>query len=492
MTRTLSEATTLRFRAAIERRLGLRFEDAKLPFLATVLERRVAASRQPPETYVHALENAPGLEELGDLAREVTVPETYFFRNADQFHAFTAAVVPDLRRRGRARLRVLSAGCASGEEAYSTAILLHEAGVDASVVGVDLNPEMLERARRARYSAWALRETPVELERRWFRNEGGERALVDRAREAVHFEQQNLADEAPAFWGAASWNVVFCRNVLMYFAPDAARALIERIANALVPGGYLFLGHAETLRGLSNEFVLHHTHGTFYYQRSDRTRMVEPLDSPRERRSFEALASAISSSSTWVDSIREASQRVRSLSESTTESPPSPERWNLGAVYELLRSERYGAALDAVSALPEHSGRDPDVLLLRAALLVHRGDLALAEATCRSLLEIDGLNAGAHYLLALCREGAGDRAGAVSHDQTAVYLDPSFAMPRLHLGLLARRAGDREGARRELTLALALLEREDASRLLLFGGGFSRQSLVALCRAELGAQGGDP
>ena len=102
------------------------------------------------------------------------------------------------------------------------------------------------------------------------------------------------------------------------------------------------------------------------------------------------------------------------------------------------------------------------------------------------------MNAGAHYLLALCREGAGDSSAAAERDQVATYLDPAFAMPRLHLGLLARRKGDRERAREELGQALLLLQREDASRLLLFGGGFGREALSALCRAEILACGGRP
>ena len=111
---------------------------------------------------------------------------------------------------------------------------------------------------------------------------------------------------------------------------------------------------------------------------------------------------------------------------------------------------------------------------------------------CERLLAIDELNAGAHYALALCREGDGDRQGAIDHDQVAIYLDGSFAMPRLHLGLVARKRGDLETARRELGQALVLLQREDAARLLLFGGGFGRDALVALCRAELAGCGGSP
>ena len=109
---------------------------------------------------------------------------------------------------------------------------------------------------------------------------------------------------------------------------------------------------------------------------------------------------------------------------------------------------------------------------------------------CSELLEIDELNSGAHYLLALCREGVGDRTGAVEQDQISVYLDPSFAMPRLHRGLIARRAGDAVAALREFEEALLLLQREDTSRLLMFGGGFGRDALITLCRVEIAGCGG--
>jgi chemotaxis protein methyltransferase CheR len=159
---------------------------------------------------------------------------------------------------------------------------------------------------------------------------------------------------------------------------------------------------------------------------------------------------------------------------------------------ELLRSDRFGEALAWLDRLAADDDDDAQVLLLRAVLLVHRGQLPDAERACRRLLAIDELSAGAHHVLAQCREGASDWQGAREHDQIAVYLDPSFAMARLHLGLLARRDGPGSGgeAQRELSHALHLLQTEDASRLLLFGGGFTRESLLALCRRELQACGG--
>jgi chemotaxis protein methyltransferase CheR len=108
------------------------------------------------------------------------------------------------------------------------------------------------------------------------------------------------------------------------------------------------------------------------------------------------------------------------------------------------------------------------------------------------LIEDDALDSGAHYLLALCREASGDAAAATGHYRTATYLDPGFAVARLRLGLMARQQGNGEAARRELGHALTLLARENQERLLLFGGGFSRHALTALCRAELLACGGVP
>ncbi|MBI4467948.1 MAG: methyltransferase domain-containing protein [Acidobacteria bacterium] len=497
------------FRSIVGRRLGLDFEDTKLGFLADVLSRRVRSSDRGCGIYLRRLESGPAKDEIAALAQELTVAETYFFRNIDQFRALAEVGLPDRMRAqaARRRLRLLSAGCASGEEAYSLAILVREnvpdAAWDVSILGIDVNPAMLERAARARFSAWALRETPSEVKQRWFRSDGRDLVLDDAARTSVKFEERNLNENEVELWEPGAYDVVFCRNVIMYFTPESAQALIGRIARTLAPGGYLFLGHAETLRGLSQDFHLRHTHGTFYYQR--RSRLHAPHQEPSPGRSQYAppapasLTAVVEGSDTWVEAIRRASERIQAITR-TPSQPLSPRtglaaprpRSDLGQVLDLFHRERFRDALELVRALPPDSAKDPDVLLVHAVLLTHSGRISEAEETCRKLLEMDELNAGAHYLLALCREGAGDRSGAIDHDQVAVYLDPGFAMPRLHLGLLARKASDRQTERRELSQALLLLQREDASRLLLFGGGFGREALIALCQAEIVAAGGNP
>src|SRR5262249_9431846 len=141
---------------------------------------------------------------------------------------------------------------------------------------------------------------------------------------------------------------------------------------------------------------------------------------------------------------------------------------------------------------PADREKDPDGLLLEATLLAHSGQLIAAEDACLRLLLVDEFNAGAHYVLALCRESAGNAERAAEHYRVASYLDPAFALPRLHLGLLAARAGDREAARCELAQAALLLKSEEPSRLLLFGGGFSREALMVVCESALRDNGGSP
>lgn len=496
-----------RFRAAISRRLGLQFDDGRAGFLGEVLHRRLKATKCGCDGYILRLEADRADEELAALAEELTVPETYFYRYLDQFRAFAELVLPErMRLRGSGgRLKLLSAGCASGEEAYTLAMIARETlppTATATILGVDVNPAALRKAQLGRFSRWSLRETPPGAAKHWFTQQGREAVLDETIRGAVKFERRNLAVEDGELWAAETYDVVFCRNVIMYFAPERARALIARITRALAPGGYLFLGHAETLRGLSQDFHLCHTHGTFYYQRRPLTAAtaLPTRSAPLPSLGPASLASLVEETDTWVDAIQLATERVHRLTTAAgrrmaggpsreAADARAPELWDLSRALELLREERFAEALELVEALPADASADPDVLLLHAVLLTHAGLLARAEQACLRLLAIDDLNAAAHYVLALCREGAGDIAGAVEHDRIAAYLDPHFAMARLHLGLLARRSGDLRAMRAELGQAASLLQGEDASRLLLFGSGFGREALVALCRAELAVSG---
>ncbi len=510
-----------RFREIIAAQLGLQFDDGKLSFLTDVLNRRLAASQRTTAHYLAELAGAPR-RELDALVHELTVPETYFFRHLDQLRAFAEAVVPArVAARGAQRtLRVLSAGCASGEEPYTLAIILRGLISDprwhVSIRAVDMNRNALDRAESARFTSWSLRETPPELRTRWFRAAGRDVLLDDSVRAQVQFEQRNLSEDDGDLWPSGVYDVVFCRNVTMYMTRPAAAAVVGRIARSLVPGGYLFMGHAETLRGMTEDFHLCHSHNAFYYQVRGPN---EALRAPRATPTSGYVSvpcpppDPAEAPDSWFESIGRAADRIRLLVEGPPGPPPpsaapiprsappvSPiippalagRAVDLHTPFELLRQERFGEALALVRDLPSDAAADPDVRMLEAVLLAHSGRLGEAEEACLGLLSSDQRNAGAHYVLALCCAGSGDGRRAAGHAQQAAQIDPGFAMPRLQLGLLARRAGEQAQARRELSHALTLLHREDPSRLLFFGGGFNRDALVSLCRAELVAAGGHP
>ena len=512
------------FRTAVTSHLGLQYEDAKLDYLADVMRQRMQtvgrARFESCSAYLAHLYAFPkGSAEWRALAEQLTVNETFFFRNTDNFLALAEKVLPE-RIRAKAQtkqLRILSAGCSSGDEPYSLAIMVREAlpdlaAWDVKIIGIDINPAILLKASQARYSEWSLRATSEDVRRRYFRADGADFVLAPEIQKMVSFEERNLIDEDPLFWKSLACDLVFCRNVLMYFTTETARGVVRRISQALLPGGFLFIGHAETLRGITPEFHLCHTHGTFYYQQRDSSDAATTVNraAPSGKPVVDLLPLGAESTANWADVIEHAATRIAKLADARTRSlhqtapqatdeqlgsqaavAASTGTWDLSLVLEAVRQERFADALELIGSLPADSQEDPDALLLRAVLLTNHGRLKESEEVCRRLLALDELNAGAHYLMALCSEHAGDANGAIEHGQTAIYLDPGFAMPPLHLGILAKRSGDDDRAQRELGQALTLLASEEASRILLFGGGFSRDALLQLCRTQLRAPGGE-
>ncbi|WP_083749009.1 protein-glutamate O-methyltransferase CheR [Pelomonas sp. KK5] len=498
-TRSLDEAAALapdpaaaealaRFRDLVLRRLGLEFQDRQAAMLDELLQRRSTWHRLTPESYLNALHTDLLPHEFEALAPELTTAETYFFRNIEQFHALRERVLPELlhARRYTRSLRILSAGCASGEEIYTVAMLMQDLTPDRdwdiSLLGVDLNPEVLRRARSGRYTSWSLRETPENARHRWFRPEGSEFVLDPKLRAAVRFEMINLNEPAPHFWRPGAFDVIFARNVLMYFNRAALHDAVARMTQALAPDGYFFLGHSESLRDLTRTFQLCHTHGTFYYRR------CEGGAAPA-RPAFAPAAP----STAWVETIDRSSERVRDL----TATGPAAAAITLPAAIDhfeealdLFAQERFEAADACLSQLDSDCRRHPDALLLRAMLRLHDGEFSAAEDLAHEVLTHDVRSAAAHYVIALCRESNGDGQAALHRFEQACRLDSGFALPHLHRGRLARQRGDAKAHRHELARALDLLEHESPQRLLMFGGGFDRIALQNMCRSELRAAEG--
>ncbi len=465
-----------RLRAILARRVGLAFDDTRRAELADAAHRRMRErGRITVDAWLDELET--NRDELRSLAQLLTVGETYFFRAREQLDVLEEVVLPNRPRSRGPDLNILSAGCSSGEEAYSLAIVMREwerQGRPASWVrwrvhGVDLNGASVARANAAVYSAWSLRATSHELRERWFVPHGGGFEVKGAVRENVTFEQRSLVGELNPLAPPETFDAIFCRNVIMYLAPDAARAVVEQLTKLLVPGGYLFLGHAESLRGVADEeLVLESSHDTFYYRRPDlRADFVKPsAPMPTHPPAAEAA-------------------RPREV---VPQSTPTPSAL-LDDVRKLVAVEHFDRALDVLAKLaPE--GEDARAEVLRAVAYLGIGDVDAAERCSVRLIASSDPPPEAHVVLAFIAESRGDRDKAIEHHRAAVYLDPDLALSHLHLGRIQRRAGRIAEARHELSQALELLPRESTARLVLFGGGFGRDGLLALCRSELASLGG--
>lgn len=499
-------SSVVHFKAMIEQKLGMAFEENRTDQLLEILQTRLDELKLTPRAYARLLENSQ--DEWSQLAARLSVPETYFFRHPDQWHAFTEVALPARiqAQQETRKLRILSAGCASGEEAFTAAIILHErfpqlADWDVQIHGFDINGPMLQKAANGTYTSWSLRVTPPYLRQRYFLQNGSKFQLREEVRSAASFSAANLMDFYQQEW-YENFDIVFFRNVLIYFSPASAAKAMGQIAKVMVPDGYLFIGPAENLRGISQDFPLCHSHECFYYQRRHKlsgrlpnlgvTHTWSEL-SEVEQISDKLLPRPASFESTlWYEEILRSSERVQTLtantpvtnSDATVESAyhTTPTKAQ-DRILQLLSEDKFQ---EAMALLPENaSGDDMDTLLVRAILLINSHCMPEARRICQMLLAKDEMNAGAHYLMALCFDQEGDLQRATEHDQIATYLDPTFSMPYLHRAFMAKKEKNWSSAKHLFDRALVLLNYEEASRLLLFGGGFRRPMLQDLCQREI-------
>jgi chemotaxis protein methyltransferase CheR len=368
------------------------------------------------------------------------------------------------------------------------------AGWALRIKGIEISDASLNKARTGLYTDWSLRATSPIFRQKYFIKIGKKYQLKREIVESVEFDLGNALQLSEDHL-QERFDIVFFRNVFMYFSSEAAKAAISQIAHVLKPGGYLFLGAAESLRGISQDFHLCHTYDSFYYRQKPVTAELvvrTPAMLPVASEVLTAWLTNPASDATlgledvsWFEAILQSGRRIEVLGQKTdpkTETPAAGlaarsfdgevDRARIGLM-DLLRRECYDDAVSLIESLPKAVRLHNEILLLEAILALNRGDCEKAEEHCRVLLSQNEMNATAHYVMALCRESRLDHDTAISHHRTAIYLDPAFAMPHLHLALIMKKRNDFRFARREFIEAVRLLPQEIDARLLLLGGGLA-------------------
>ncbi|HJQ36640.1 MAG TPA: protein-glutamate O-methyltransferase CheR [Thermoanaerobaculia bacterium] len=261
-------------REQIYRRSGIWFSDSSKYLLQKRLSPRARELNFDSfQKYFYFLQYDPRADtEFDQIFDLVTTNETYFFREPAQLQAFIEEVIPDvLSRKTVKKVRIWSAGCSSGEEPYSIAMLLQEAGwyehAAFEIFASDINQQVLQKARKGHYRESAFRATEPKLRERYFTRETDNSwRVIDEIRNRVSFGRLNLYDEARVSL-LGHLDVVFCRNVIIYFDDASKKVVVNNFYNRLVDGGYLLLGHSESLISLSAQFKLRHLKHDMVYQR---------------------------------------------------------------------------------------------------------------------------------------------------------------------------------------------------------------------------------
>ncbi len=260
---------------------GIFFDDGSKFLLERRLSRRLVQHRLKNfEEYYHFLRyDRKREEELTVLIDNLTTNETYFFRESPQLKAFSEEILPELRETlaERKTLRIWSAGCSTGEEPYTIAMLLLESGDwwrdwQVDILGSDINQRVLHTARKGVYKKNAHRATSEEMLKKYFiEEEKGDYRIIDKVKEHVSFSSLNLLDPHKTSL-INNMDVIFCRNVIIYFDKEAKKKVVETFHQKLREGGYLLLGHSESLINISNAFALRTLKNDMVYQKPLRTR----------------------------------------------------------------------------------------------------------------------------------------------------------------------------------------------------------------------------
>jgi len=386
-----------------------------------------------PLGYLELLRSEEGDEELRRLLPLVTVGKTSFFRDERQFRAL-AALMPGLLQAARSRGRpvaIWSAGCATGEEIYSIAMTAAEAGAqpgEIELIGTDVNPEAVSAAARGLFEGRRVRDVPAGLVARWFEGDGeGYRVRSELRRLLAGVRPHNLVGEPFPRPRARGWDLIFCRNVIIYFDTPTTQQVLARFHDALEPGGFLFLGYSESLFRLFEGFDLTEVGGAFLYRRPEGATPRPAAPPPPPAMAHRYVPAPV--------------KHVRLEPPAYPRpAPPAPARPLLSpqevldAAVELVGSGRFGAAREALERLIRDAGEDLAVRLTLANLYVILRQPDRATESYQVALSLEPLSAEAHLFYGIHLLAAGEADAAALELSRALFLDPDLALGHYYLG----------------------------------------------------------
>ncbi len=422
----------------VRRLTGLTFQPSRRADFAGALTHAMGrAGERSTEHYLERVRQDATLQD--DLIAEITVGETYFFRDPSQLRVVRELAL-DSYQQDR-HLRLWSAGCASGEEPYTLAMMVRDSGhINSTVVGTDLSRVALARARQAKYTHWSLRGVPEETIRTWFESGGKQARPVESIRNAVEFRYLNLAEDTYPSLATGIWHmdIILCRNVLIYLDEATVARVARRLLDSLSADGWLFLGGADPLLGNFVPCEVVTTAAGLAYRRKGARPSISV---PRELTPVPGL--------------------------------------------DPFELEPVASSPPATSPATTASHAPASSWLEQIRLHANRGEIELATRLCERALERTRDSAELHYLNAVLLAEAGHHEAAAQAARRALYIDRELAVAHLALGNSLGRLGDTPGAQMALRNAHRLLSALPPETIVPASDGEIASRLAEMTRVQL-------
>ncbi len=435
------------------------------------------------------------------LASHLTVGETYFFREQKSIAVLEESIFPELirtRHTAERSLRIWSAGCCTGEEPYSIAILLDKLIPDLrhwniTILATDINPRFLQKASEGLYTEWSFRDSPSWIKERYFERKKGDRFEISpEIKKKVTFSYLNLAEDVyPSLTNNTNaMDIIFCRNVLMYFAPERAKKVVDRFYRSLIDGGWLIISPSETSQALFAQYATVNLPDVILYKKESDPLRTAPSAEAFSSLSVEAPEALFHPQAHFIS--EPAAERVftqemeaflplEDQKQATAESRPA----SYAEAAALYERGRYSEASEKIAVALKDCPDDAKAMVLMARIYANQGSLAEALQWCQRAIAADKLSGEGHYLLATVLQEQGRIAEAVLSLKRALYLDPGFALAHFALGNLTRQQGKLKASEKHYANALSLLKAHRPEEVLLASDGITAGRLVEIIRSTM-------
>ena len=521
----LDDKNYLRFYELIQTRTGIRVGENRREILAQALDEMLDSDRCTDMGHLYsALQGARTESEVwSDLIKKVTVGETYFFRDANTIEALRRYILPDLiaRHQKDRTLRLWSAGCATGEEPYTLAILLHQILSDIDhwkilILATDINRQALLQARAGRYRAWSFRETDPSIQSTYFSADGDTFTLKPAVREMVTFAYHNLAeDNYPSPTNQTNdLDLILCRNVTIYLPTSLIFDIAGRFYQCLPNKGWLIVGPSETHLEIYRQFQTVNFNGATIYQKVSDPPTSSSLWSTPPDQIERNIPHLQLKPSMVMPSTRQKNQKKPTLDDQSSvpilqlpcfeqhpvltaapeerlPSPPSkvePGSFEGADLYqkgeEFAKQHRYEEARQCFLSCLAKEPNSHTTLYRMARLEANAGRLNEARKWGEMALDHDPLRSEAHYILALVHETHGELQEAIQRLKKVIYLDPNFILAHFGLFHLYERTGNSIEAERHRTLAVHLASKLSPDAVLPGSDDLTAGQLLTMAQAH--------